>query len=48
MKICDFGLTRNVAVNDYYQKITDVSETLYIGRKEEMTAGINATWFCWN
>ena len=48
VKICDFGLTRNVAVNDYYRKTTDVSETLYIGRKEEMTGGINTTWFCWN
>ena len=28
VKICDFGLTRNVAVNDYYRKTTDVSETL--------------------
>ena len=48
VKICDFGLTRNVAVNDYYWKTTNVSETLYIGRKEETTGGINATWFCWN
>ena len=48
VKICDFGLTRNLAVNDYYRKTSDVSETLYIGRKEEMMGGINATWFCWN
>ena len=29
LKICDFGLTRNVAQNDYYRKTTDVSETMY-------------------
>ena len=30
LKICDFGLTRNVAQNDYYRKTTDVSQ----GREE--------------
>jgi len=33
LKICDFGLTRNVAQNDYYRKTTDVSLGRVRGRE---------------